>query len=77
MSWAHYSELDACIETETDWTGDHVVRRFVIVTMTDERCQLDNAVCQLTARQAREVAFELLSIAEQADEQTHGPERER
>ena len=77
MSWAHYSELDACIETETDWTGDHVVRWFVIVTMTDERCRLPNAVCQLTARQAREVAFELLSIAEQADELTHGPERER
>jgi hypothetical protein len=77
MSWAHYSELDACIETETDWTGDHVVRRFVIVTMTDERCRLENAVCALTIGQAREVAFELLSIAEQADEQTHGPEHER
>ena len=77
MSWAHYSELDACIETETDWTGDHVVRRFVIVTMTDERCRFDSAVCALTIGQAREVALELLSIAEHADEQTHGPERER
>ena len=38
MSFAHYSELDACVETETDWTGDHVIRRFVIVTMTDECC---------------------------------------
>jgi hypothetical protein len=54
-----------------------VVRRFVIVTMTDERCRLDNAACALTIQQAREVAFELLSIAEQADEQTHGPERQR
>jgi hypothetical protein len=77
MSWARYSELDACIETETDWTGDHVVRRFVIVTMTDECCRLPTAVCALTIGEAREVAFELLSIAEQADEQTHGPERER
>lgn len=77
MSWAHYSELEACSETETDWTGDHVVRRFVIVTMTDERCRLPIAVCALTIGQAREVALELLSIAEQADEQTHDPARER
>ena len=54
-----------------------MVRRFVIVTMTDERCRFDSAVCALTIGQAREVALELLSIAEHADEQTHGPERER
>jgi len=77
MSWAHYSELDACSETETDWTGDHVLRRFVIVTMTDERCRLPTAVCALTIGQAREVALELLSIAEHADEHTTGPEQQR
>jgi hypothetical protein len=77
MSWAHYSELETCIETETDWTGDHVLRRFVIVTMTDERCRLDTAVCQLTVGQAREVASELLSIADQADQQTCGQEKKR
>jgi hypothetical protein len=66
-AWHHYSELEACIETETDWTGDHVIRRFVIVTMTDDRGRLDTAVCQLTASQAREVAIELLLIAESAD----------
>jgi hypothetical protein len=66
-AWHHYSELEACIETETDWTGDHVIRRFVIVTMTDDRGRLDTAVCQLTASQAREVAFELLQVAESAD----------
>jgi hypothetical protein len=77
MSWHHYSELEACIETETDWTGDHVVRQFVIVTMTDERCRLPTAVCQLTAQQAREVAFELLSIAEHAEQQTRHRQEER
>jgi hypothetical protein len=66
-AWHHYSELEACIETETDWTGDHVIRRFVIVTMTDDRGRLDTAVCQLTASQAREVAIELLLIAKSAD----------
>jgi hypothetical protein len=66
-AWHHYCELEACIETETDWTGDHVIRRFVIVTMTDDRGRLDTAVCQLTASQAREVAIELLQVAESAD----------
>ncbi len=70
MSFAHYSELDACIETETDWTGDHVIRSFVIVTMTDERARLDSAVCQLTLAQARRLAIELLQIAESAEQQT-------
>jgi hypothetical protein len=70
-AWHHYSELEACIETETDWTGDHVIRRFVIVTMTDDRDRLDTAVCQLTFQQAREIAFELLGLAESTDPQTH------
>jgi hypothetical protein len=70
-AWHHYCELEACIEAETDWTGDHVIRRFVIVTMTDDRCRLDTAVCQLTASQAREVAFELLQVAESAEPQAH------
>lgn len=73
--WHHYSELQACVETETDWTGDHVVRRFVIVTMRDERCRLDPAVCQLTFKQARELAHELLSVAESTDPQAHKDER--
>jgi hypothetical protein len=70
MSFAHYSELQACSETETDWTGDHVIRRFVIVTMTDERCRLDSAVCQLTIREARALAIELLQIAESTEHET-------
>src|ERR1700731_4254499 len=27
-AWHHYSELNACIETQIDWTGVHVIRRF-------------------------------------------------
>ena len=44
-----------------------MIRRFVIVTMTDERCRLDPAVCQLTFAHARELAYELLSIAESTE----------
>ena len=76
-AWHHYSELNACIETETDWTGDHVIRSFVIVTMTDERCELDTAVCKLTIPEARELAFELLAVADCAEHGTRkrGPQR--
>jgi hypothetical protein len=66
-AWHHYSELDACIETQTDWTGDHVTGSFVIVSMTDERCRLDTAVCKLTLHEARRTALELLAIVESAE----------
>jgi hypothetical protein len=69
-AWHRYSELNACIETQTDWTGDHVTGRFVIVSMTDDRCELDTAVCQLTILEARELAFELLQVADCAEHET-------
>lgn len=69
-AWHHYSELNACIETQTDWTGEHVIRTFVIVSMTDETCELDTAVCKLSIDQARELAFELLAVAEVAEHGT-------
>jgi hypothetical protein len=66
-AWHHYCELNACIESQTDWTGEHVIRSFVIVSMTDERCELDSAVCELSIHEARDLAFELLSIADVAE----------
>jgi hypothetical protein len=69
-AWHHYSELNACIETQTDWTGEHVTDRFVIVSMTDDRCELETAVCKLSIHQARELAFELLSVADCAEHGT-------
>jgi hypothetical protein len=75
-AWHHYSELNACIETQTDWTGDHVIRTCVIVSMTDETCELETAVCKLTILEARELAFELLSVADCAEHGTRtGDER--
>jgi len=71
-AWHHYSEMEACIETETDWTGDHVTRSFVIVSMTDECCRLDSAVCQLTIAETRRIAYELLQVAESAEPQADG-----
>jgi len=66
-AWHHYSELDTCIETQTDWTGDHVTGSFVIVSMTDDRCRLETVVCKLTLHEARRTALELLSIVESAE----------
>jgi hypothetical protein len=66
-AWHHYSELDTCVETQTDWTGEHVTGRFVIVSMTDDRERLDTAVCPLTLLEARRIALELLAIVESAE----------
>ncbi|MGP0100405.1 MAG: hypothetical protein ACLPUT_02145 [Solirubrobacteraceae bacterium] len=76
-AWHHYSELNACIETRTDWTGEHVTGCFVIVSMIDDRCELDTAVCKLTIPEARELAFELLAVADCAEHGTRkrGPQR--
>jgi hypothetical protein len=45
--------------------------------MSDERCQLEPAVCGLTAGQARNLAFELLVMAEHADRLTRDHQEER
>ena len=66
-AWRHYCELDACIENETDWTGERVTGAFVIVSMSDDRCRLDPAVCKLTLHEARRTALELLAIVESAE----------
>ena len=76
-AWHHYSELNACIETQTDWTGEHVTGTFLIVSMIDDRCELDTAVCKLSIAEARELAFELLAVADCAEHGTRkrGPQR--
>jgi hypothetical protein len=61
--------MDACIEirTKTDRTGEHVIDRFVVVSMTDDRDRLDPAVCPLTLLGARRIALELLEIVGAAE----------
>ena len=60
-AWHHYSEVDACIEirTKTDRSGEHVIDRFVVMAMTDDRGRHDPAVCPLTLLEARRIALEL------------------
>ena len=73
-----YCTVEAFIEhDQTDWIGDGVLCQLVTVIMTDDMCVLDPAVCGLTASEARELAFELLVVAEHADRLTRHEKEER
>lgn len=73
-----YCSLEAFIEQDQiDWMGDGVLCQLVTVMMSDERCQLEPAVCGLTAEQARNLAFELLAMAEHAERLTRHHQEER
>ena len=73
-----YTSLEAFIEhDQTDWIGDGVLCQLVTVMMTDDMCLVEPAVCALTARQARNLAFELLVMAEHADRLTRHRQEER
>jgi hypothetical protein len=66
-----YHCLDALIEEhEVGYDDDGILCQLVSVIMTDDRCWMDPAVCLITAAEARELAFELLSVAEHADRVT-------
>jgi hypothetical protein len=75
MSDSH-NQLEAFIEQDqTDWMGDGVLCQLVTVVMSDDMCLIEPAVCALTAAQARDLAFQLLSMAEHAERLTrHRPE---
>jgi hypothetical protein len=72
-----YCSVEAFIEQDqTDWMGDGVLCQLVTVMMSDDMCLLEPAVCALTAREARDLAFELLIMAEHAERLTrHKEER--
>jgi hypothetical protein len=73
-----YCSVQALIEQDqTDWMGDGVLCQLVTVMMSDDMCLVEPAVCALTAAQARDLAFELLSRAEHAERLTRQREDER
>jgi hypothetical protein len=75
MSSDPYTSLQAFIEhDQVDWCGDGVAGQLVTVMMSDDLCQLEPAVCGLWPAQARQLAFELLSMAEHADRLTRHQE---
>jgi hypothetical protein len=73
-----YCSLEAFIEQDqTDWMGDGVLCQLVTVMMSDDMCLIEPAVCGLTAAQARNLAFELLAMAEHAERLTRHHQEER
>ena len=66
-----YHCLDAFIEQDqVGYDDDGILCQLVSVIMTDDRCWMDPALCLITAQEARELAFELLAVAEHADRVT-------
>ena len=73
-----YCALEAFIEPDQlDWAGEGAPRQLVTVMMTDGMMGLRPAVCALTAKEARSLAFELLAVAEHAERLTRDRETER
>jgi hypothetical protein len=61
----------ACLEhDQIDWTGDGVAGQLVTLELDDELGQHESALCRLSPNQARELAFELLVLAEHAERLT-------
>jgi hypothetical protein len=74
-----YCHAEAFIEQDQiDWMGDGVLCQLVTVILVDDTGEVEPAACALNAEQARELAFELLVIAERAERLTrHREEDER
>ena len=66
-----YHCLDAFIDDDqVGYDDDGNLCQLVSVIMTDDRCWMDPALGLITAQEARELAFELLAVAEHADRLT-------
>jgi hypothetical protein len=63
-----YHCLDAFIDDDqVGYDDDGNLCQLVSVIMTDDRCWMDPALGLITAQEARELAFELLAVAEHAE----------
>jgi hypothetical protein len=74
-----YCHAEAFIENDgqVDWIGDGVLCQLVTVMMVDDTGEVEPAVGVFTAEQARSLAFELLMVAEHADQLTRPREENR
>lgn len=71
-----YRHVEAFVEQDqTDCNADGL-RQLVTVMLTGEDEALEVAACQLTARQARDLAFQLLVEAEHAERLTDAGEED-
>jgi hypothetical protein len=66
-----YCAVEAFIEhDQVDWCGDGVAGQLVTVMMSDGMGVTEPAVCGLWPAQARQLAGELLAMAEHAEQLT-------
>jgi hypothetical protein len=73
-----YQHVQALIEhDQIDWLGDGVLCQLVTLELVDDVDRFEPAVCRLPAREARELGFALLALAEHAQRLTRGQERPR
>ena len=73
-----YYSLEAFIEQDQiNWMGDGVCCQYVTVMMHDDMCLIEPAICVLTAKEARNLAFELLVMAEHAERLTRHKESDQ
>lgn len=74
-----YCHAEAFIDDDgqLDWTGDGVLCQLVTVMMVDDTGEVEPALGVFTPEQARTLAFELLVVAEHADQLTRPREENR
>jgi hypothetical protein len=73
-----YHCIDASIEHDhLGYDDDGILCQLVTVIMSDDRCFLDPAIGLITASEARELAFELLCVAEHAEQLTRDRQEKR
>ena len=74
-----YCHAEAFIEDDgqIDWMGDGVLCQLITVTLIGDAMELEPAVGVLTALQARDLAFQLLTASEHAERLTRPREDER
>ena len=73
-----YCRAEAFLEQDQiDWMGDGVTGQLVTLLVCDDIGQLEPAACVLFPSEARELAFELLALAEHAERLTRRREPEQ
>jgi hypothetical protein len=67
-----YCAAAAFLDDQSTVLGDWSERQYITVQLSDDADELDRVFCSLTSREARDLAFGLLVVAEHADRRAEG-----
>jgi hypothetical protein len=67
-----YCAAAAFLDDQSTVLGDWSERQYITVQLSDDADELDPVFCSLTSREARDLAFGLLVVAEHADRRAEG-----